>query len=123
MSWETIREILAILLLLLGALMSLSAGVGLIRFPDLLARLHAATKPQVLGLVSVAAAVILLYPSPQTIGIFALVLVFQLMTAPLSAHLIGRAEHRRADAPPDSVRIDELARDLPNHGNEGGIQR
>lgn len=37
----------------LGALLALTAAVGIVRFPDTLRRMHAATKPQVVGLVLV----------------------------------------------------------------------
>ncbi|HEX5200436.1 MAG TPA: monovalent cation/H(+) antiporter subunit G, partial [Actinoplanes sp.] len=48
---RTLADILAGACLVSGALLSLAAGVGLLRFPDLLSRMHAATKPQVLGLL------------------------------------------------------------------------
>ena len=35
---------------LLGAVLAVSGTLGIVRFPDVLSRLHAATKPQVLGL-------------------------------------------------------------------------
>ena len=44
-------------LLVVGALMSLGAAIGLLRFPDLMSRMHAATKPQVLGLFLMLAAI------------------------------------------------------------------
>ena len=56
MTLDEILDLIAAVLLLLGGLLSLAAGVGLVRFPDALSRLHAATKPQVLGLVFVVAA-------------------------------------------------------------------
>ena len=34
-----------------GALLGLAAGIGVLRFPDALSRMHAATKPQVLGVL------------------------------------------------------------------------
>ena len=39
-----------------GAAMSVAAAIGLLRFPDLMSRMHAATKPQVLGLLLMLAA-------------------------------------------------------------------
>jgi multicomponent Na+:H+ antiporter subunit G len=42
-------------LVLTGALMCFAAGVGLIRFPDVLSRLPAATKPQIFGLMVITA--------------------------------------------------------------------
>ena len=46
-------DVVTAVLVLLAALMCLAAGVGLLRFPDVLTRLHSATKPQILGLMAV----------------------------------------------------------------------
>ena len=46
-------DILAGACLLLGSLLALVAGIGLVRFPDVLTRMHAATKPQSLGILLV----------------------------------------------------------------------
>ena len=56
MTVQTVADVLAGACLISGALLSLAAGVGLLRFPDLLSRMHAATKPQVLGLFLLLAA-------------------------------------------------------------------
>ena len=46
-----ILDALAVILVMLAAVMSLAAAVGLLRFPDTLQRLHAGAKPQVLGVI------------------------------------------------------------------------
>ena len=51
--WTTVADVVSAVCLLGGAFFALAAGVGALRFPDLLSRMHAATKPQVLGLVLV----------------------------------------------------------------------
>ena len=53
--WDTIADVVSAVFLLCGAFLAFAAGVGVVRFPDLLARMHAATKPQVLGLILVLA--------------------------------------------------------------------
>ena len=53
---DLVLDIVVGVLLLVGCLMSLTAGLGLIRLPDVLSRMHAATKPQVLKGVSQALA-------------------------------------------------------------------
>ena len=52
-----ILDIVALVLVLLGAILCLTASIGLLRFPDVVTRLHAATKPQVLGMLIIAIAV------------------------------------------------------------------
>ena len=49
-------DLAAAVCLLLGAALSVAAGIGLLRFPDALSRMHAATKPQIMGLIFVIAA-------------------------------------------------------------------
>ncbi len=55
-SWPVIADGIAAVLLVLGAALSTVAGIGLFRFPDQLSRMHAGTKPQVLGLLLVLVA-------------------------------------------------------------------
>ena len=46
-------DVTAAVLVLSGSLLALTAAIGVVRFPDTLSRMHAATKPQVLGLLLV----------------------------------------------------------------------
>lgn len=81
-----------------GALWSLVAGVGLLRLPDVLTRMHAATKPQVLGLLMVVLGVALRLRDVDDITTLILVGVFQTWTVPVAAHMVARAARR--DSPP-----------------------
>ncbi|MCI4064875.1 monovalent cation/H(+) antiporter subunit G [Micromonospora sp. R77] len=80
--------------LIAGALLSLAAAIGVLRFPDVLDRMHAATKPQVLGVLFLLAGVALRLRTPADLGMIGLVAVFQLATAPVAAQMIGRAAYR-----------------------------
>ncbi|MBC7590274.1 MAG: monovalent cation/H(+) antiporter subunit G, partial [Salinibacterium sp.] len=99
---------LAAILLLLGAFLSLAAGVGLVRFPDALSRLHAATKPQILGLIFILAAIALSSRNWSTVLVLAPILIFQMLTAPISAHMVGRAGYRTGNFRSDIMHVDEL---------------
>jgi len=92
-----------------GALLSLSAGVALLRFPDLLSRMHAATKPQVLGLLLVLVGCGLRLRTGGDIATLLLIGAFQLATAPVAAHMIGRAGYRDRQADSELLLTDELA--------------
>lgn len=109
MSWQSLTDILTGACLVAGAALSLSGSIGLLRFPDVLARMHATTKPQVLGLVLMLAAVGLQVPSWGTVTTLLLVALFQLATAPISAHMIGRAAYRTRRLRKDRFTRDELA--------------
>jgi len=87
---------------------SVAAGVGLLRFPDALSRLHAATKPQILGLLLVIAAVALDARSFATLAALAPVFIFQCLTAPIAAHMVGRAAYRTGQIDSETLVVDEL---------------
>jgi multicomponent Na+:H+ antiporter subunit G len=80
--------------ILSGALWSLIAGVGLLRLPDVLSRMHAATKPQVLGLLMMLLGVALRLRTADDITTLILVGLFQTWTVPVAAHMIARAARR-----------------------------
>jgi multicomponent Na+:H+ antiporter subunit G len=105
----TALDVAAAVCLLAGALLSLAAGVALVRFPDLLSRMHAATKPQVLGLLLVLLGCGLRLRDTVDITTLLLVAVFQLGTAPVAAHMVGRAAYRDRQVREDLLLLDELA--------------
>lgn len=108
MNLDVILDALAGLCLVLGAALSLAAGIGLVRFPDALSRLHAATKPQILGLVFILAAIALQARNWSTLLVLAPVLVLQMITAPISAHMVARAGYRTGNFDRDALIVDEL---------------
>lgn len=88
--------------------MSLAAAIGLVRFPDLLSRMHSATKPQVLGLLLMLMALALMLRNWTLIPVLALAWIFQLLTAPVSAHMVGRAGYRTKHLRKELLTTDEL---------------
>jgi multicomponent Na+:H+ antiporter subunit G len=108
---DTVADVLAGTCLISGALLTLAAGVGLLRFPDLLSRMHSATKPQVLGLLLILAGAALRLQNIIDITTLVLVGLFQLVTAPVSAHMVGRAVYRAGQVRRDLLVLDELADD------------
>src|SRR5690606_17815441 len=95
--------------LLTGAFLSLVAAIGLIRLPDLLTRMHAVTKPQVLGLVLVVLGVALRLRDPAVLGILFLVVLTQLATTTVSSHMMGRASFRAGQTREDLLVVNELS--------------
>ncbi len=108
MTFDEILDLPAAIALLLGAFLSLAAGVGLLRFPDALSRMHAATKPQVLGLIFVLVAIALSARSWSTLLVLMPVLLFQMLTAPIAAHMVGRAGYRTGNFKTETLVVDEL---------------
>lgn len=108
MTLDFVLDSIAGVFLVAGGLLSVAAGVGLIRFPDALSRMHAATKPQVLGLMLVLSAIALSERSFTTLLVLAPIILFQMVTAPVSAHMIGRAAYRAGNVNEDYLYSDEL---------------
>ena len=105
-------DVVAGALLLAGALLGLGAGVGLLRFPDLLSRMHTAAKPQVLGLILVVIALALRLRDGSVAWMLVLAVLVQLVTAPVAAHLVARAGYRTGKVASQRLVVDELTRDL-----------
>lgn len=113
---DTIFDVVAAVLLIVAALLTVAAAIGLLRFPDPLSRLHAATKPQILGLILVVLALALSARSLTVLFMLIPVIVLQLLTAPISAHMVGRAGYRNGNVDGDNLVIDELAPDVDAAG-------
>ncbi len=105
---DLIVNIIIILLLLSGGFITLSASIGILRFPDIYTRLHAATKASTLGVTSILiAAFLYLFVKEDIVsGKLLLGIVFILITAPVSAHMIGRAAHNSGVKPITKNRTD-----------------
>ncbi|MER7013937.1 monovalent cation/H(+) antiporter subunit G [Saccharopolyspora sp. NPDC000359] len=103
----SLLDVFSAVCLIGGALSCLLGAIGLLSFPDVLARLQAATKPQTLGLV-----LILIGTAVQLDFVYAsgLVLVglFQMLTSPVMAQLVGRAAYRADSIRRDTLVVDEL---------------
>jgi multicomponent Na+:H+ antiporter subunit G len=84
-------EIAAGILILTGAAFTLIAALGVIRLPDVLTRMHSSTKAGTLGASLILAATALLFGDLSTTAKCVVAVLFLLLTAPLAAHMIGRA--------------------------------
>lgn len=88
--------------LLLGSALALSAGVGLVRFRSTLDRMHAGTKPQVLGVLLVLLAMWLHRPTWANAGPLLLVGVSQVITVSVAAYMVARAAYSRRSSDDDT---------------------
>lgn len=118
MTGPEFADLAGAILLLVGAFLCLSAAVGLVRFPDTLTRMHAATKPQTLGLVVIVVGVAVSLRDVRALGILALVAVLQMMTSPVSAHMVARSAYRSHQISNGAIVTDQLAEDLAASGFE-----
>lgn len=109
-------EWIAATLILLGCLFCLVAAVGLVRLPDTLTRMHAATKAGTLGAGMIMAAVAVFFADTGIVLRALLGLVFLYMTAPVGAHLIGRAAYRSGIRLSARTWVDHLHDDRDGEG-------
>ncbi len=100
----------ASVLILAGSAFALLAGWGQVRMHDLFVRMHVATKPPTLGLALVLTGAAIRADGLAPTTKLLLAIVLQFLTAPVAAHLVGRAAHRVGDGD-GGLAVDDLARD------------
>lgn len=99
------------ILLLIGVFFVFLGMLGLLRLPDVYNRLHATTKIGTLGVVSVMLS-ILIKVGLSPIGVKGITVgLFLFLTAPIAAHMIGRAAHRHGVGLCQGSVIDEYGKD------------
>ncbi|MBF9048856.1 Na+/H+ antiporter subunit G [Roseobacter sp. HKCCD9010] len=89
-----ILELFLVALVLIGGFFCFIAGLGVLRLPDVLVRMHASTKAGTLGSGLILVAVAVLFADLATVTRAVATIVFLLITAPVAAHMIGRAAFR-----------------------------
>lgn len=94
-------------LAIVGASLVVLAGIGLLRFPDLYSRMHAAAKVPTLGVALIATATALSVSDTRVRSLLAVALLF--VTAPAASHLVGRAAYRAEGIDLDLDGPDDLA--------------
>ncbi|MGP6174672.1 monovalent cation/H(+) antiporter subunit G [Corynebacterium sp. A21] len=102
MTLQLFTDVISLVLILVGGFLAFSASVGLIRFKDTMSKVHAITKPQTTGLIlTVIGAIIRVMGSEEfgiaergDLGVLLLLIIFALITSPVTAQRIGRISRR-----------------------------
>jgi len=84
-------ELIAAVLMVGGTVFMFVAAIGLLRLPDLYTRMHAVTKAGTLGVGLLLLSAAVAFGSVSVTAQALTALLFVLLTAPVSAHMIGRA--------------------------------
>lgn len=92
-------SLVAELLILFGCVFILTAGIGMLRFPDFYARLHASSKLVTLGGIGVFGGAAIAFAPLGVTQRVVLTAVFFFLTAPLSSYMIARAGYLRGLKP------------------------
>ena len=88
---STVRDVVSGFFMLSGSFLALVSAIGLYRLDSTRARMHATTKPATLGVLMVAIGASLQFTDLGDITKIVVVVVLQLVTAPIGAHMLGRA--------------------------------
>lgn len=106
---ETAQNLITGVLMIIGASFTLAAAIGLLRLPDLYTRMHAASKAGTLG-SGVMLIALAIFANDQAIVTRAIAaVVFFLLTAPISAHLLAKAAYAAGYRLWDNSLHDEMA--------------
>lgn len=96
------------LIILIGALFALLGALGVLRFPDVYTRLHAASKAGPLGVGLILVGAGLHSGEPLIVLRVVLGLLFLILVSPIAAHLLSRAALRSGVPPSTSSSINEF---------------
>jgi len=105
---SAVTDIIVGLMLVGGAFFALVASVGILRLKDVYMRTHAASKAGTLG-SGVMLLALALYAGD--LGVFTRAIagvVFFLLTAPISAHLVAKAAYEAGYRPCADTKLDAL---------------
>ena len=98
MDWlTTLRDGLTYLFLVIGTVFCLIAGLGILRMPDLFLRMSMTTKAGTIGIGSLMIACMNHFDDGAAIAKAFAIIIFMLITSPVSAHMIGRAGYLDRD--------------------------
>jgi multicomponent Na+:H+ antiporter subunit G len=100
--------VVASVLVLTGAALVLLAGIGVVRFPDVLTRANAAAKATGLGIAVLLAGTAVAIGTPRALVILGAAVVVQFATSPVSGHVIGRAAYRSGAPLWEGTHTDDL---------------
>jgi len=104
-------EIAGFIFVVIGLVFDFFGCLGLVRFPDVYNRLHSSIKCVTLGTSSILFG-LFLYKGFTPAGIKALLcILFLMLTAPVSAHVLSRSAHRSGVKLWDKSVCDQYAED------------
>ncbi|MCC5929603.1 MAG: monovalent cation/H(+) antiporter subunit G [Cyclobacteriaceae bacterium] len=89
------NDIIIIVLSTLGTLLIFLAAVGIVKMPDLYLRISVTTKAVTLGVGLILASSAVYFNEAGVVSRVIAIILFIFLTAPIGAHMIGRASYFR----------------------------
>ena len=87
------NEYLISFFIIIGTLFLLLSAVGLIRMPDLYTRMSATTKASTLGVGFILVGTAIYFGEIGLVSRAIIIIIFLMITAPIAAHMLGRAAY------------------------------
>jgi multicomponent Na+:H+ antiporter subunit G len=103
------NDLLATLAVVLGTALGLLSAIGIVRMSDVYIRLQVASKASSLGIALLMLGVAAHFDTLSVTVRALMVVVFLFLTAPVAAHVIGRAAYLTGVPVSDATKVDELA--------------
>jgi len=103
-----IATLISAALLVIGSFFALVASIGLLRLPDVYTRMHAASKAGTMGSCLMLIALAIHTTDVGTMSRALAGVVFFLLTAPVSSHLLAKAAYSVGYRLHSSAVIDEM---------------
>ena len=88
---SAVRDVLSAAFMLSGSLLAVVSSIGIHRLSSTRARMHATTKPATLGVLLCAVGALVQFGDVSDIVKVLVVVILQLVGAPIGAHMLGRA--------------------------------
>lgn len=110
---DALQNYLAGMLIVIGASFTLVASIGILRLPDVYSRMHSASKVGTLGSGAMLIALAVIAADVATTTRALAGVVFFLLTAPISAHLLAKAAYTVGYPLWDKSVLDEMPKDRP----------
>jgi multicomponent Na+:H+ antiporter subunit G len=86
-----VRDVVSAVLMLSGSLLAVISSIGIHRLGSTRARMHATTKPATLGVLLCGVGAVVQFADVSDIAKVLVVVILQLVGAPIGAHMLGRA--------------------------------
>ena len=114
---KTILISVALILVVLGAILSALAALGIVRLDDVYSRAHAAGKAATLGAMLMLTGVFIFFIGKEGSVNMQLIIgiLFILITGPLSSHLIIQSAYKLKTPYTDRTKRDEIRKGIEGH--------
>lgn len=114
-------EIVSAALMVVGAVFTFLAGIGLLRFQDVYMRMSATSKAGTLGVMLIVLGSAGRFGDPETLARAVATVTFFFVTAPVAAHMLGRASYATGTPRWGGTWVDER-REAEREASAGGAK-